>query len=361
MEKSQMFEKNPKKGMNLIFLNLLEFYDKNHNIHIESLKSSKHEVSCNVQKINHQISFGKNALEETINFYICEFQKQIKKINKVSQEINGPEDFEAFLQLDVSGENVKLLELNKFIQEQTLLIEKIKSSACFQKLGFKFEDQPITSVNAFSDFQTQSKGNKQRSFEFSACKREIANLYAIQGKTLNYFDDEEKKGYNYRSKNEEEKKEECKVNCKGALGSPASRYKKKFPSFTHKQGKYINKNLCEFEFKSASAYANNNNNNPSEMNCKNNNRSVLDNDNIFNTEIIRNIEEFGKNMNKECKLLKQKKFRDDSHLDFPQQNCNKKKTFEEKEKARSNYKAFQEDLKNRIKNLSESSKSVTVF
>jgi hypothetical protein len=348
MEKSQMFEKNPKNGMNLIFLNLLETYDKNHNLYIESLKSSKSETSKRIFQINSVISFGKKALEKTIDFYISEFQKQIEKIKKLSEGINGAEDFESFLQLDVSKENLKLLALNKFIQDQTNLIEKIKCSESFKKLRIYASNDANYDNNAYvNNYFGSFKNENYKKFEIgypfvSAEERKKFNPF--QDRLIQKFNAEDKKSFKFFEKEEENKKEEFKAIK--VCNSP-SRYKKKFPSFAHKQGKISNKNLCDIQ----SACLNENNN-------ENNFEGLLENDNIFNTEIIRNIEEFGKSMNKECKLLNQKRFKDDSLIDSSKDFIYKKKTKEEKKNIKQ--KEYEEDIKNHIKVLSESSKSATV-
>lgn len=352
MEKSQMFEKNPKNGMNLIFLNLLETYDKNHNLYIESLTSSKSQLSKRIYQINSVISLGKQALEQTIDFYICEFQKKIEKIKNFSEKINTTDDFESFLQLDVSGENLKLLALNKFIQDQTNLIEKIKNCESVQKLGlniYNYADYNNTNINSyFKSLKNCSDENNQlKKFvkEFPIVDNAQKNQLDASDNLLQKFNEDEKKCFYYLNS----KKEDSKCNNNKITNSP-SRYKKKFPSFTQKQAKISNKNLSSLQ----NIIVNKNDNNENDKTFK----DIFEFDNIFNTEIIQNIEEFSKSMNKECKLLNQKRFKDDSLIDNQKDFACKKKICNEENVIKK--KEYEEDLKSKIKVLSESSKSATV-
>jgi len=290
-----MFEKNPNNGMNLIILNLLETYDKNHKLYLDSLKSSKIEISKNIFQISSQINFAKKVLEEKINFYVNKYRHQIEKIQKLSDDdFNCCNEFENFLQFDISGENLKLLSLNKFIQDQISLIEKIKNSEIFKNI--------LNSTAEFNKllYSKKYEFNHTLSNDKDSTKNQIDSLFE-----------------NFK-------------NPKRIDGNIFSPFKSKQKFLSLNQGISNSNNISKLK----------------------RNLELQENESIFNTEIINNIEDFAESIDRESKLLRNKKYRDDSLID-ESKKIYKKKLKEEVE--------TEENIRGKIKLLTESSKSPTVI
>ncbi len=331
-----MFEKYPNNGMNLIFLNLLETFDKNQNLYIESLRNSKKLYGRKVKVITNQILFGKYVLEEITDFYITRYKKYIEKIKDLSENIessdNNINDLETFLQFDFTGENIKLFNLNNIIQEETNLIQNMKNSECFKRLITSAEYMRMI-INSKNDLNKLDQNQIEKNLGICGDKVPYDKMFYEQI-CLKYSKNDEKNIFLNEdlcnNQNKENGKEEFKMNLSNKT-SP-HKIKKKFPPFIQKQIKIIPVNDYDSNYKL---------------------EKLITNDNIFNTEIIKNIEDFGKNINKSKKLLNNKKFRDDSLIKNSKGSLKKNKS----EKVRL---LTEEEMRNKIKVLSESSKNPTV-